>query len=81
MDGLPVGEGAFLLCSFWLANNLALQDRHAEARDILEQMLDLRNDVGLLPEQYSITDRRFLGNFPQAFSHVGLINTIRSLKR
>ena len=81
VDGLPVGEGAFLLCSFWLANNLALQDRHAEAREILEQMLDLRNDVGLLPEQYSIADRRFLGNFPQAFSHVGLINTIRSLKR
>jgi GH15 family glucan-1,4-alpha-glucosidase len=81
VDGLPVGEGAFLLCSFWLANNLALQDRHAEARKILEQMLDLRNDVGLLPEQYSIADRRFLGNFPQAFSHVGLINTIRSLKQ
>ena len=81
VDGLPVGEGAFLLCSFWLANNLALQDRHAEAREILEQMLDLRNDVGLLPEQYSIADRRFLGNFPQAFSHVGLINTIRGLKR
>jgi GH15 family glucan-1,4-alpha-glucosidase len=78
-DGLPAGEGAFLLCSFWLANNLALQGRHAEARGILEQMLALRNDVGLLPEQYDVAGRRFLGNFPQAFSHVGLINTVRSL--
>jgi GH15 family glucan-1,4-alpha-glucosidase len=79
VDGLPAGEGAFLLCSFWLANNLALQGCHAEARGILEQMLDLRNDVGLLSEQYSVADKRFLGNFPQAFSHVGLINTARSL--
>jgi GH15 family glucan-1,4-alpha-glucosidase len=79
VDGLPVGEGAFLLCSFWLADNLALQGRHAEARRILEQMLDLRNDVGLLPEQYSVANKRFLGNFPQAFSHVGLINTARGL--
>jgi GH15 family glucan-1,4-alpha-glucosidase len=80
VDGLPAGEGAFLLCTFWLADNLALQGCHAEARRILEQMLDLRNDVGLLPEQYSIVDKRFLGNFPQAFSHVGLINTARTLR-
>jgi GH15 family glucan-1,4-alpha-glucosidase len=79
VDGLPAGEGAFLLCTFWLADNLALQGCHAEAREILEQMLALRNDVGLLPEQYGVTDRRFLGNFPQAFSHVGLINTARVL--
>jgi GH15 family glucan-1,4-alpha-glucosidase len=81
VDGLPEGEGAFLLCSFWLAGNLDLQGCHADAREILEQMLDLRNDVGLLPEQCSIGDRRFLGNFPQAFSHVGLINTIRRLRK
>jgi GH15 family glucan-1,4-alpha-glucosidase len=80
VDGLPAGEGAFLLCTFWLADNLALQGCHAEARGIMEQMLDLCNDVGLLPEQYSVVDRRFLGNFPQAFSHVGLINAARSLR-
>jgi GH15 family glucan-1,4-alpha-glucosidase len=80
VDGLPAGEGAFLLCTFWLAENLAMQGRNKEAREILEQMLDLRNDVGLLPEQYSIVDKRFLGNFPQAFSHVGLINTARILR-
>ncbi len=79
VDGLPAGEGTFLLCSFWLADNLALQGCHKEAQEILERMLDLRNDVGLLPEQYSIVDRRFLGNFPQAFSHVGLINSARIL--
>jgi GH15 family glucan-1,4-alpha-glucosidase len=80
VDGLPAGEGAFLLCTFWLADNLALQGCHIEAREILERMLDLRNDVGLLPEQYSLAERRFLGNFPQAFSHVGLINTAPGLR-
>jgi GH15 family glucan-1,4-alpha-glucosidase len=75
VDGLPPGEGAFLLCTFWLADNLALQGRYAEARDIFERLLDLRNDVGLLSEEYDATHKRLLGNFPQAFSHVGLINT------
>ena len=79
VDGLPAGEGTFLLCSFWLADNLAVQGCHKEAREIFEKMLELRNDVGLLPEQYSMADRRFLGNFPQAFSHVGLINSARML--
>jgi GH15 family glucan-1,4-alpha-glucosidase len=79
VDGLPAGEGAFLLCTFWLADNLAMQGRSAEAEEILERLLDLRNDVGLLPEQYDPVERRFLGNFPQAFSHVGLINTARNL--
>jgi GH15 family glucan-1,4-alpha-glucosidase len=79
VDGLPAGEGTFLLCSFWLADSLAVQGCHKEAREIFEKMLELRNDVGLLPEQYSIVDRRFLGNFPQAFSHVGLINSARIL--
>jgi GH15 family glucan-1,4-alpha-glucosidase len=81
VDGLPPGEGAFLLCTFWLADNLALQGRYAEARAIFERLLDLCNDVGLLSEQYDPGARRFLGNFPQAFSHVGLINTARNLTR
>jgi GH15 family glucan-1,4-alpha-glucosidase len=81
VDGLPPGEGTFLLCTFWLADNLALQGRYAEARDIFERLLDLRNDVGLLSEEYDPTHKRLLGNFPQAFSHVGLINTAYNLAR
>ncbi|HEX5000485.1 MAG TPA: glycoside hydrolase family 15 protein [Terriglobia bacterium] len=79
IDGLPPGEGVFLLCTFWLADNLALQGRHSEAREIFERLLSLRNDVGLLAEEYDPASGRFLGNFPQAFSHVGLINTARNL--
>ncbi|HEV8712746.1 MAG TPA: glycoside hydrolase family 15 protein [Candidatus Binatia bacterium] len=79
VDGLPPGEGAFLLCTFWLADNLALQGHYGEARAIFERLLDLRNDVGLLSEQYDRETRRLVGNFPQAFSHVGLINTARNL--
>jgi GH15 family glucan-1,4-alpha-glucosidase len=81
VDGLPPGEGAFLPCTFWLADNLALQGRYAEAREIFERLLAIRNDVGLLSEEYEPISRRLLGNFPQAFSHVGLINTARSLTR
>ena len=81
VDGLPPGEGSFLLCTFWLADNLALQGRYDEARRIFERLLALRNDVGLLSEQYDPDARRMLGNFPQAFSHVGLINTARNLTR
>jgi GH15 family glucan-1,4-alpha-glucosidase len=81
IDGLPPGEGAFLPCSFWLADNLALQGQHVEARAIFERLLDVRNDVGLLSEEYDPGARRLLGNFPQAFSHVGLINTARNLSR
>ncbi|MGH8470402.1 MAG: glycoside hydrolase family 15 protein [Gammaproteobacteria bacterium] len=81
VDGLPPGEGAFLLCTFWLADNLALQGRYVEAREIFERLLDLRNDVGLLAEQYDPHGKRLLGNFPQAFSHIGLINTARNLTR
>ena len=81
VDGLPPGEGAFLLCTFWLADNLVLQGRYREARDIFERLLGLRNDVGLLSEQYDPSARRMLGNFPQAFSHVGLINTAQNLNR
>jgi GH15 family glucan-1,4-alpha-glucosidase len=81
LDGLPPGEGAFLACTFWLADNLALQERHAEARALFERLLDIRNDVGLLSEQYDPVERRLVGNFPQAFSHVGLVNTARNLSR
>jgi GH15 family glucan-1,4-alpha-glucosidase len=79
LDGLPSGEGAFLLCTFWLADNLALQGRYGEAREIFERVLEIRNDVGLLSEEYDPDSRRLVGNFPQAFSHVGLINTARNL--
>jgi GH15 family glucan-1,4-alpha-glucosidase len=79
LDGMPPGEGAFLACSFWLADNLALQGRREEAREIFERLLALRNDVGLLAEEYDPIAKRFLGNFPQAFSHVALINTAMNL--
>lgn len=79
VDGLPAGEGAFLLCTFWLADNYALANRPKEARAVFERLLALRNDVGLLSEEYSTAARRMLGNFPQAFSHIGLVNTARNL--
>jgi len=78
-DGLNTSEGAFLACSFWLADNYVLQGRHAEARDLFERILDLRNDVGLLSEEYDIRLQRQTGNFPQAFSHVALVNTAHNL--
>ncbi len=80
VDDLPPGEAAFLVCSFWLADNLALQGRREEARALFERLLRLRNDVGLLSEEYDSGRKRLLGNFPQAFSHVGLINTARNLE-
>jgi carbohydrate kinase (thermoresistant glucokinase family) len=79
IDGLPPGEGVFLPCSFWLANNYRLQHRDAEARALFERLLSLRNDVGLLAEEYDPQARRQLGNFPQAFSHLALIGTALSL--
>jgi GH15 family glucan-1,4-alpha-glucosidase len=79
VDGLPPGEGAFLACSFWLADCLALLGRTDEARAQFERLLALRNDVGLLSEEYDPQARRLVGNFPQAFSHVGLINTASNL--
>ena len=78
-DGLPPGEGAFLACSFWLADNWLLQDRVDEALALFDRLLSYRNDVGLLAEEYDPVARRQLGNFPQAFSHVALINTATGL--
>ena len=78
-DGLPPGEGVFLACSFWLADCYALMQRTGEARVLYERLCGLRNDVGLLAEEYDPVQRRQLGNFPQAFSHVGLVNTAINL--
>ena len=78
MDGLPPGEGAFLACTFWLAQNYALMGRRDEARDVFERLLGLCNDVGLLSEEYDTKAERLVGNFPQAFSHVPLIDTART---
>jgi GH15 family glucan-1,4-alpha-glucosidase len=79
VDGLVGGEGAFLPCSFWLADNYVLQGRQEEARELFERLLGLCNDVGLLSEEYDPVARRLVGNFPQAFSHVSLVNTARNL--
>jgi GH15 family glucan-1,4-alpha-glucosidase len=80
-DGLPAGEGAFLACSFWLADAYALLGRLDDARRLFERLLDLRNDVGLLAEEYDTHAGRLVGNFPQAFSHVALVNTAHNLAR
>jgi GH15 family glucan-1,4-alpha-glucosidase len=79
VDGLPAGEGTFLPCTFWLADNLHLLGREAEAKEIFERLLGLCNDVGLIAEEYDPHARRLLGNFPQAFTHVGLVNTALNL--
>jgi GH15 family glucan-1,4-alpha-glucosidase len=79
-DGLPPGEGVFLACSFWLVDNLVLQNRDAEARALFQRLLDLANDVGLLAEEYDPAARRQTGNFPQAFSHLALINSALNLE-
>jgi GH15 family glucan-1,4-alpha-glucosidase len=81
VDGLPPGEGTFLACSFWLADCLTLLGRRAEAQSMFERLLALRNDVGLLSEEYDTEAKRLVGNFPQAFSHIGLVNTARNLAR
>jgi len=80
-DGLPPGEGAFLACSFWLVDNYILQGRHAEARKLFERLLARCNDVGLLAEEIDPHTGRMLGNFPQAYSHVGIINCALNLSR
>jgi GH15 family glucan-1,4-alpha-glucosidase len=80
-DGLPPGEGAFLACSFWLIDNYTLQGRHAEASSLFDRLLSRCNDVGLLAEQIDPLTGQMLGNFPQAYSHVGLINSALSMSR
>ena len=80
-DGLPEGEGAFLACSFWLADAYILLGRREEARALFERLLAFRNDVGLLSEEYDARLRRQVGNVPQAFSHLALINTAHNLTR
>ena len=80
-DGLPPGEGAFLACSFWLVDNYVLQGRYAEARALFGRLLSRCNDVGLLAEEFDPLNGRMLGNFPQAYSHVGLINCALNLSR
>ena len=79
-DGLPEGEGAFLMCSFWLVDCYVLQGRMDDARDLFDRLIGTSNDLGLLSEQYETDDDRLLGNFPQAFSHVALITSARALE-
>ena len=79
VDGLPKGEGAFLPCTFWLADAWAMAGRKAEAEALFERLLSLTNDVGLLSEEYDVDRGRQVGNFPQAFSHLSLVNTARNL--
>jgi GH15 family glucan-1,4-alpha-glucosidase len=80
-DGLPQGEGAFLACSFWLVDNYILQGRYADGRELFERLLARCNDVGLLAEEFDPVTGQMLGNFPQAYSHVGVINCALNLSR
>ena len=80
-DGLPPGEGTFLPCTFWMIDNLALIGEIDEATEIFERMLALRNDVGLLSEEWDVRRKRQVGNFPQALTHVGLVNSAYNLDR
>ena len=75
-DGLPPGEGVFLACSFWLVDAYRAQGRIAAADALLDRLLSLRNDLGLVSEEYDTVANRFVGNFPQAFSHLSLVRTI-----
>jgi GH15 family glucan-1,4-alpha-glucosidase len=79
IDGLPAGEGIFLACSCWLADNYLLQGSFKKARAVFKHLLSLRNDLGLLAEEYDPVEQRQLGNYPQAFSHLALINTAHNL--
>ncbi len=79
VDGLPPGEGAFLACAYWLVDNYVVAGRDGDARAMFDRLLSIRNDVGLLSEEYDVANRRLVGNFPQAFSHVGLVNAAYNL--
>ncbi|HKB90101.1 MAG TPA: glycoside hydrolase family 15 protein, partial [Opitutaceae bacterium] len=79
VDGLPPGEGTFLPCSFWLVDCLCLLGRMEEAEVLFKRLLSLRNSLGLLAEEYDTSTQRLVGNYPQAFSHVGLINSAQNL--
>ena len=79
VDGLPPGEGAFLPCSFWLAHVLAMQGRDVAAHALFEHLLSLRNDLGLLAEEYDTEHERLVGNFPQAFTHLALVDAALEL--
>jgi GH15 family glucan-1,4-alpha-glucosidase len=81
IDGLPPGEGVFIPCTFWLVDNLALLGRKKDALQLFQRLLDLRNDVGLLSEEFDPRNTRLLGNFPQALSHISLVNTACTLSR
>ncbi|HEY3962358.1 MAG TPA: glycoside hydrolase family 15 protein [Gaiellaceae bacterium] len=81
IDGLPPGEGVFLPCSFWLVDALLLQGRDEEARELFERLLAVSNDLNLLSEEYDPAEKRLLGNFPQAFTHVGLVNSAYNLSK
>ena len=80
-DGLPPGEGLFLACSFWLVDAYVLLGRRDDAVKLFERLLTLRNDVGLLSEEYDTSSKRLCGNFPQAFSHLALVNSACNLGR
>jgi GH15 family glucan-1,4-alpha-glucosidase len=79
VDGLPPGEGTFLPCSFWLVDCLHLLGRDADAEAMFQRLLDVRSSLGLIAEEYDTARHRLVGNFPQAFTHVGLVNTARNL--
>ncbi len=81
VDGLPAGEGVFLPCSFWLVDCLELQGRHDEAHALFERLLSLRNDLGLISEEYDPVAQRLLGNFPQAFTHLALVSSAFNLSK
>jgi GH15 family glucan-1,4-alpha-glucosidase len=81
LDGLPGSEGMFLPCSFWLVDNLVLAGRQHEARELYDRLVGLSNDVGLLSEEYDLKQKRLVGNFPQAFSHVSLIDSAYGFSR
>jgi GH15 family glucan-1,4-alpha-glucosidase len=81
VDGLPIGEGVFLPCSFWLVDALLMQERDDEARELFERLLAVANDLSLLSEEYDPAEKRLLGNFPQAFTHVGLVNSAFNLSQ